>query len=61
VEEFSRYPGHMFLSRDCIETLHEVLDIQVSSAAAEAQGAGNSSHLQCGDACTCLQPGLSQS
>ena len=30
VEEFSRYPGHMFLSRECIETLHEVLDIQVS-------------------------------
>jgi hypothetical protein len=30
VEEFSRYSGHMFLSRDCIETLHEVLDIQVS-------------------------------
>lgn len=30
VEEFARYPGHVFLSRDCIETLHEVLDIQVN-------------------------------
>lgn len=29
VEEFAQYPGHAFLSRDCIETLHDILDIQV--------------------------------
>ena len=56
MEEFSRYPGHMFLSRDCIETLHEVLDIQVGSTAAEGRGMGSCKHWQCGGASVCSQP-----
>ncbi len=31
-EEFARYPGHAFLNRDCIETLHRILDIKVRSS-----------------------------
>ena len=46
VTHFARYPGVDFLNRDCLKTLHQILDIKVAatsrpcwSAALHGQGA----------------------
>lgn len=34
VRQFHHYPGIDFLNRDCLKTLHQILDIKVNSSAA---------------------------